>query len=521
MSADRIVMEVKGDGMTGQDQGRNEECFLHRFLKYNRICVQCHDNPDADALASGFALYRYFSEKGVDVRFIYGGPNTISKPNLVMMIEELGIPVEHETESVEADLLITTDCQYGEGNVQRFEAPEVAMIDHHQCGVIQDENCYIRSNLASCSTIVWELLRREGIDANDDIRLATALYYGLYSDSSQFEELFHPMDRDMRDALKKDDAMMFRLINTNLSIGELSVASRALNGQNFSADGHFSVIETENCDPNILGIISDFVIQVEEIDTCVAYNPNPGGYKLSVRSCVAVAKANELAAFLCRGVGNGGGHLNKAGGFISGELFAKEHPGESIGDYLMRRMDEYNKAYEVIYASTYDIDTSDMTRYEKKPVTVGYAKATWLMKQGTPILVRTLEGDVDLIVEDDLYLMIGVEGEVYPIREEKFNKSYQLTEAEPEIEAEYAPTVRDNIYGDVYELTDYMKPALATGGTRILAKKLERGVKVFTAWDPDKYYLGEPGDYIVVREDDAHDIYVVRGNIFDKTYAAC
>lgn len=31
---------------------------------------------------------------------------------------------------------------------------------------------------------------------------------------------------------------------------------------------------------------------------------------------------------------------------------------------------------------------------------------------GTPILVRTLEGDVDLIVSKDLYFMIGIEGEV-------------------------------------------------------------------------------------------------------------
>ena len=519
MNEDRIVMEVKGDGMADQGQDRQEERFLKKLLAYDRICVQCHDNPDADALASGLALFRYFESQGKTVRFIYGGPNTITKPNLLLMIKKLEIPVEHETSGIEADLLVTTDCQYGEGNVQRFEAPVVAMIDHHQCGVIQDENCYIRSNLASCSTIVWELLSREGIDANDDLRLATALYYGLYSDSNQFEELFHPMDRDMRDSLKKDDALMFRLINTNLSIGELSVASRALTGQVFSKEGHFSVIETENCDPNILGIISDFVIQVEEIDACVAYNPNPGGFKLSVRSCVSVIKANELAAFLCKGVGNGGGHLNKAGGFISGDLFEKTHPGEDIGEYLRDRMEEYRRSYEIIYAATYDMDTSDMARYEKRPLVVGYAKATWLMKNGTPILVRTLEGDVDLIVEDDLYLMIGIEGEVYPIREEKFRRSYRLTDAVPEIEAEYDPTVRDNIYGDTYELTEYMKACEATGGTRILAKKLDHGVKVFTAWDPDKYYLGEIGDYIVVREDDSHDIYVVRGRIFDKTYA--
>ena len=43
-------------------------------------------------------------------------------------------------------------------------------------------------------------------------------------------------------------------------------------------------------------------------------------------------------------------------------------------------------------------------------------------------------------------------------------------------------------------------------------------MKVFTAWDEHKYYTGLAGDYIVMREDDEHDIYIVRGDIFKKTY---
>ena len=504
--------------MTGQIREKTTEGFLGKLLQYDRICIQCHDNPDADAIASGYGLYYFFSGKGKKVRFIYGGPNPITKPNLLLMTEELEIPIEHETGGVDADILITTDCQWGEGNVQSFEAPVIAIIDHHQSRRIGNENCWIRSNLASCSTIVWDLLRSEGIDANEDIRLSTALYYGLYSDSNQFEELFHPIDRDMRDDLIRDDALLFHLINTNLSLRELSIASRALNGQMFSEEGRFSVIRTEKCDPNILGIISDFVIQVEEVDTCVAYNPNPGGYKLSVRSCVAITKADELAAYLCNKIGNGGGHLNKAGGFISKELFEKEHPGEMMDEYLKERMEAYQSAYEIIYATEYDIDTSEMKCYVKKPVTIGYVRSASVIRPGTQILVRTLEGDVDLIVEDDLYLMIGIEGEVYPIREEKFNSSYRCVEGTPEIVSDYAPTVRDNIYGEVYKLSDHMKACVSSGGTRVFAKKLDTGVKVFTAWDPGKYYRGEPGDYIVVREDDLHDIYVVRSGIFERTY---
>ena len=139
-------------------------------------------------------------------------------------------------------------------------------------------------------------------------------------DTSQFEEIFHPLDKDMRDTLEKDDQLLFHLMNTNLSLEELSIAGEALTKRIYDEEYRFSVIPVKQCDPNILGIVSDFVIQVEEINTCVAFNPNPGGYKLSVRSCVKEAKANEMAQFLCADIGNGGGHLTKGLGWDKAEI---------------------------------------------------------------------------------------------------------------------------------------------------------------------------------------------------------
>ena len=68
------------------------------------------------------------------------------------------------------------------------------------------------------------------------------------------------------------------------------------------------------------------------------------------------------------------------------------------------------------------------------------------------------------------------------------------------------------------KLIDHAKICIATGGTHIHAKELTNRVKVFTAWDEEKYMLGKPGDYLAVRCDDKHDIYVVERDIFFKTY---
>ena len=106
--------------------------FLSKYESYSKICIQCHDNPDADALASGYALFKYYSSKGIETSLIYGGVNRITKPNLKMMCEKLEIPVEFAPTLPECDLLITVDCRYGESNVTHFDAKKVAVIDHHE-----------------------------------------------------------------------------------------------------------------------------------------------------------------------------------------------------------------------------------------------------------------------------------------------------------------------------------------------------------------------------------------------------
>ena len=179
--------------------------FLSKYESYSKICIQCHDNPDADALASGYALFKYYSSKGIETSLIYGGVNRITKPNLKMMCEKLEIPVEFAPTLPECDLLITVDCRYGESNVTHFDAKKVAVIDHHESDRDPDDDCYIRSNLASCSTIVWDMLVQEGYDIEDDSQLSTALYYGLYTDSNAFEELFQRNSRKKRKQKERKD----------------------------------------------------------------------------------------------------------------------------------------------------------------------------------------------------------------------------------------------------------------------------------------------------------------------------
>ena len=105
---------------------------LKDLLDYEEIVIQCHDNPDADAVASGFAVYCFLKQNGKNPRLIYSGRNVIRKTNLLMMIRDFQIPIEHVQKLNPPELLVMVDCQYHGGNTEVFQAGTVAVLDHHK-----------------------------------------------------------------------------------------------------------------------------------------------------------------------------------------------------------------------------------------------------------------------------------------------------------------------------------------------------------------------------------------------------
>ncbi|MBQ0000105.1 MAG: DHH family phosphoesterase [Clostridiales bacterium] len=502
---------------------------LSELLKFEKITIQCHDNPDADAIASAFGLYCYFKSQDKDVRIIYSGRNRIQKSNLVLMLDKLNIPIEYVDpyeagkETVKG-LLLTVDCQYGAGNVTKIPAEEAAIIDHHQVEISDVPLSYIIPGMGSCSTLVWKLLGEEGYQVTDDNNLGTALYYGLLSDTNHFAEMNNPLDRDAQDQLPHNKAYITMFLNSNISMEEFEIAGVAMLRYSYNDEYHFAVIRSHPCDPNILGVISDFLLQVDKIYTCLVYNETNGGYKLSIRSCVREVNASELAAFLCAGVGSGGGHYGKAGGFISGAKLQEQFSGVHAEAFFNQRMLEYFQHYDLIYADTYEADTTSMTLYQKQNLPIGFVKAADVLPVGTPITIRSLEGDMDLKVEEDLVIIIGIKGEVYPNRWEKFSRSYSVISDTYDFEkcvvnSEYIPVIKNRMDGKNLLLTDYAKTCVSTGNVQIYAKPLEKAAKVFTAWDKEKYMAGKAGDYLAVRNDDLHDVYIVEREIFGISYA--
>lgn len=493
---------------------------LKKLLEYDDIVIQCHDNPDADAIASGYALLKYFESKGKKARFVYGGSFEIRKSNLIKMKETLHIPVEYVKEINKPELLVTIDCQYGESNVTRFEAKNIAVIDHHQVSGELPELSDVRSAYGACSTVMRELLMDEGIDINSDSDLATALYYGLFTDTNGFAEIFRPEDKDLRDEAAFRPTMITLYRNSNLTMEELRIAGTALEEAKRVKKYGYAIVEAMPCDPNILGIISDMLLEVDSVETCLVYSVLEFGVKLSVRSCVASVQASELAGYIAEGLGGGGGHLVKAGGFLKRDLIKMRgisYDTESIRNYLTDRMNQYFESTIVLYAGKHREDVKSLKRFVKKPIKLGYVESTSLAPTGSKITVRTLEGDIEIQTQEDVYIVIGISGEIYPSKKDKFEKGYHYLEEEYHFSGEYEPAVLDSATGERIKILSYAKSCISNGGSTIYARQIERRKKVFTTWDPEHYYLGKPGDFLATRTDDLSDIYIIAEDIFYKT----
>ncbi|WP_026651198.1 DHH family phosphoesterase [Butyrivibrio proteoclasticus] len=502
---------------------------LSRMLQYDTIVIQCHDNPDADAICSGYVLYRYFKKYNKKVRFIYSGDFQIAKSNLVYLIDKLQIPIEYVSSLKKApDLLVLTDCQYEEGNVTRFHSENIAVIDHHQVSTKLPKLNEVRSNLGSCCSVIWNLLKIEHEEDVIDDHAATALYYGLYSDTHSFSEISHPLDRDMIDSLQYDKSLILKLKNMNLTLKEAKIAGIALLGIDYHKDYGYAILRTDPCDPNILGLIGDFILAIDSIDVCLVYSVLPFGIKFSIRSCTNETRANELAEFIAEKIGSGGGHTEKAGGILKYELLAKEYKHfsqiddesnkHSTANIISERMSNYFENCDIIYAGKTKMDTKSMKEYVTDSISRGYVYPSKLIPEGNMAIIRTISGDTNYLVKDNSVLVIDGNGEVTTATKSRFNSNYSKIKCSFDPHIDYIPSLKNADTGKTYPLLPTAKSCIYTSALSIYARPLHKTTKVFSAWDNDNYILGKKGDYIAVSKNNPKDIFIIPKKVFKKTY---
>ncbi len=508
---------------------------LEDLLNYESIVIQCHDDPDADAIASGYALLKYLESKGKSPRLVYSGGRKVTKNNLLLMIDKLNIPLEHvRGADCKAELLITVDCRAGQRNVTALPHRTLAVIDHHELdmGEVLPELREVRTDCSACVTMIWAMLKKAGFPVEEDRLLSTALYYGLYMDTQKFKGT-EKLDREMLDALRFDWDIVLLLQSAALALDDFRTAGSAFMNLRYHPDYHFAVAPVYTSEPYMLGIVSDMMMDVHELSVCVAFCllERERCVKVSVRCCSRRDRADNLVHWLVRDMGNdGGGDRTKAAGRLPIALLEKSCPDGNLlytaGELIFQRLTDYfrtplkrlaprEEQYEPARAEEFCKEKAEL--YHKKKAPAGYVRAMDLFPEGTEILLRTPEGDLIKKAAPELYILIDEKREVSHITEEELRRNYELTDEEFPMDGEWLwqPKVYHAGKKEAVLLAPCAKKCVAKDTPRIWAAQLDCRLEVLVWGD---WCLGEIGDWLVCQEDDHQNAYIIPRAAFEQSY---
>lgn len=198
-----------------------------------------------------------------------------------------------------------------------------------------------------------------------------------------------------------------------------------------------------------------------------------------------------------------------------------------VTEYFLKKVAEYFMECDHIEAEDYGKSCEDeikrMERYVKRKEGWAFVKSLDVAKKGEQLQVKTLENESGILLtaDEDAYIMIGCRGEIYDIKKQKFETTYDATKESLDVferMLDFIPAVENITTGEYIGLDDLAHICYPKQGEGIYAKKLERRTKIFPAGSSRDYFYGRPGDYMAVRVDDLCDSYIIQGDVFERTY---
>jgi nanoRNase/pAp phosphatase (c-di-AMP/oligoRNAs hydrolase) len=299
---------------------------LHQLVQNKRtVLIATHTNPDPDAIASAYALRHLFASWGINSMLVYGG--IIGRAENKAMIKRLRIPIRSIQTINPSNFKVVSlvDAQPSSGNspLPPSLTPSI-VVDHHPARRATALEAIpfvdIRPAYGSTSTIVAEYLAEQGVNINR--RLATALYYGIMSDTMDLGR--NATDTDVRISTDLYSKVLVKTLaqieHPRLPRDYFRLLQEALGRATWYPSKGVVISELEPLvDPDMLAIIADFLIRMDGVRWALALGEKDREVYFSLRAAgYRTRSADRIARTLIRGIegGSAGGHEATAGGRV-------------------------------------------------------------------------------------------------------------------------------------------------------------------------------------------------------------
>ncbi len=296
------------------------ESLVDLLKKSQSVLIVMQDNPDPDSIAAALGLRKIAnSQTEAQCTLTYGG--SIGRAENKALVRYLSVNLRplNDINLTRFDLICMVDTQPKTGNNSLPEdfIPDI-VIDHHpmhpetrQC-IFTD----IRRDYGSTSTILCEYLKQ--MEINIDTQLATALFYGIRSDTQDLG----------RETIKADmDAIYFlyplankRMLSQiqrgsfdreyfQLLANALKNARVYQNSVIITALGHVN-------NTDMISEVADLLLRDDSATCTICYGFSDQKILISIRTTNENLEVDKMIKSIVGKSGTGGGHKTYAGGQI-------------------------------------------------------------------------------------------------------------------------------------------------------------------------------------------------------------
>ena len=286
------------------------------------MAIFLQDNPDPDAIASGLTLQYICKHCNVESKLYYGGD--ISHQNNKALIDLLNIDlISIKTEEAAMDVVRSSDkialieaSIPSRNNVLPENVTPNLIFDHHPVDInlVNGDYVDIQTNIGATATIMTKYIRQ--LNLEPDISLATALLYGIRTDTKEFTRNTSPDDMKAATYLSPlvDRNIMSQLEHPPMGLETLDIIGRAINNKEIRGAYLTSFVEFIS-DRDALPQAAEMMLHLDGVYTVLVFGINDDQIQLSARS--RDSKVN-LGQILQNAFGelNSGGHATMAAGAI-------------------------------------------------------------------------------------------------------------------------------------------------------------------------------------------------------------
>ena len=313
--------------------------LLRQLRDFDRTVLVAHDNPDPDAIASGWALWLLIRNRlGQPVQLVAGGQVLRAENRQVVQLLQPPLELMEQLPAPTRTAYVLVDCgpdathHLLSGTTERT----TAVVDHHVQSMAPGVPCVdIRPEAAASSSIAASYLQEQGV--TPPAELATALVYAMRTETRGVETAYSELDRRMLCWLTEfaNPETLAQIENAPLPRRYYSDLVLALQNTRLQDDTAFCLLP-QAAAPEIVAEVADLLVRGDSVRKVFCAAVFQGDLLVSVRTSRDGGDATQLLLATLDGLGKGGGHGHRAGGKVPGLCHGTQLPREMVKELKAR-----------------------------------------------------------------------------------------------------------------------------------------------------------------------------------------